>query len=241
MIKITKASRRSIPVMVVAALIFFSESAYSQWAQSPGPEGGDIVDIKLISTEIWISATRYGGVYKTSDSGDNWTLVGDDILGVEATGIATLGTNIVVATENGVYRSADTGDTWAYANTGLTDTELLSVATIGSEFWVGYTGGISTSADGSSWSALGTGIASSSEINSFSWDGSDPDLLAAASDEGLYMTADGGATWGTVNVTGAPSQDFSSVAFGFPDELVVTDFQGGLFFSDDAGATWNAV
>ncbi|MEQ8414981.1 MAG: cadherin domain-containing protein [Imperialibacter sp.] len=241
MIKITKASRRSIPVMVVAALIFFSESAYSQWAQSPGPEGGDIVDIKLISTEIWISATRYGGVYKTSDSGDNWTLVGDDILGVEATGIATLGTNIVVATENGVYRSADTGDTWAYANTGLTDTELLSVATIGSEFWVGYTGGISTSADGSSWSALGTGIASSSEINSFSRDGSDPDLLAAASDEGLYMTTDGGATWGTVNVTGAPSQDFSSVSFGFPDELVVTDFQGGSFFSDDAGTTWNAV
>ncbi len=228
--------------LIVALFVGLVSPANSQWAQSPGPEGGLIVGIAEVTSDTWLAATQYGGVYKTTDNGEAWTLVGDDILGVEAKGMAILGSNVVVATEGGAYRSTDNGDTWAYANTGLSDVDLFTVEVIGSTFWVGYTGGISTSTDGSSWSVLGTGIAGTSEINAFSSDITDTDLLAAASGEGLYMSTNGGANWSTVTVTGASSQDFSSVSFGITaNQLVVTDFQGGSFHSDDAGTNWNTV
>lgn len=63
-----------------------------------------------------------GGVYVSSDAGDNWTLHTNGLVGTTAWKLATHPTDpatVYAATTDGVYKSSDSGVTWRKASTGL--------------------------------------------------------------------------------------------------------------------------
>jgi hypothetical protein len=69
-----------------------------------------------------------GGVYISSDSGDNWSLIPN---GPNATAIITVGQNIFVGGYgDGVWRSTNYGNTWNYINDGFSSSAyyVLSIA-----------------------------------------------------------------------------------------------------------------
>ncbi len=85
-----------------------------------------------------------GGVYLSSDNGNNWTLSLNDSW---VTSIVTIGTNIFVGTfGNGIWRSTNNGGSWSQINDGLGsgayyvlsvgyDNQYLFAGTNGSSIW----------------------------------------------------------------------------------------------------------
>jgi len=74
-------------------------------------------------------------------------------------------------------------------------------------------------------------------INSLAMSQTNPDILYAGTDYGVYKTTDGAATW---TKTGFPQTKvlIVQVHFNNPDIVYAGTFQDGIYKSDDGGSTW---
>ncbi|HFB99349.1 MAG TPA: hypothetical protein ENJ53_00960, partial [Phaeodactylibacter sp.] len=124
----------------------------------------------------WQSVETKGAIYKSTDSGENWTLIRntgiDTMAMIYSMDIDPSNSNIIyAATSEGVYKSNDAGATWVSKNSGIphgltmklvinpTNTDMLYVtvwAEPGSAIWEG---GVYKSTDGGdTWVAKNNGL-----------------------------------------------------------------------------------
>ena len=103
------------------------------WMQLP-LYGGDASCLALdphTPTTLY-AGISYGGVFRSTDSGDHWTAVNAGLTNpyVPSLAITPLTPTILYAGTRGggVFRSTDSGDHWTAVNTGLTSTQVYSVA-----------------------------------------------------------------------------------------------------------------
>ena len=175
-----------------------------------------------------IGITRWGGVWKSTDSGGHWKQIStiddaavgapDDGTGVMINDIAFAAgsSNVVYACsdEFGVYRSDDGGVTWTRMNHGLTNTKTWSIAlhpTNPNILWVslGGGGGVYKSTDGGkNWRNSSAGMSdltSSTVYRTIAVAKSNPDYLYCAAWEGqsTYRSTDGGETWTRIVARGS--------------------------------------
>jgi hypothetical protein len=90
------------------------------------------------------------------------------------------------------------------------------------------------------WTSLGLG---DSSIDALGIDHSNPATLYAGTDgEGVFKSADGGATWAAIN-SGLPDLSVVALAIGptTPSTLYASVFGSGVFKSTDGGASWAGV
>ena len=166
--------------------------------------------------------TAWGGVWKSTDGGENWTrltTIGDAAVGapddgtgvmINDAGYAAGSSKIVYACsdQGGVYKSIDGGATFSQANTGLPDTKAWALAlhpTDPNVLWVSLGGGgaIYKSTDGAkTWRSSAQGIATNAvkptEFRTIAVARSDPNYLYCAAwtrPASAYRSMDGGATW----------------------------------------------
>ncbi len=156
-------------------------------------------------------------VYKSFDSGNTWASVG--------TGLGQMATNaLVVSKANNqvlylggynfnthaiaLYKSTNGGASWAQVATNLGDNSVQSIAidpTNANVVYLALNHGIAKSTDGSNWSML-SGMGSNN-VQSLAIDNSSVPILYggtnAATNPGVWKSADGGQTWAAVN-TGLP-------------------------------------
>src|ERR671935_229329 len=92
------------------------------WAQTNGPQGGDAMALATNSNGDVFVGTQGGGVFRSTDNGDSWTLVDTGLTNtyVAALTVSPSGDVYAGTWGGGVFRSTDDGDHWAEANTGLT-------------------------------------------------------------------------------------------------------------------------
>ncbi|GAC1572639.1 MAG: hypothetical protein NVS3B7_03410 [Candidatus Elarobacter sp.] len=174
---------------------------------------------------------------------------------------------------DGLYHSTDGGTTWTRA--GLTQTSQIArvlldprnpkrilVAALGDPFRDNPERGIFRSNDGgATWQKTlyaGPGVGASD----LAMDPKNPDVLYAGmwrfrrsswnltsggADDGIYKSADGGATWKRVTGNGLPPGMTGRIALAIaPSDAkriyaIVESKEGLLWRSDDAGATWKAT
>lgn len=65
-------------VILIVCLIF-NNATFSQWVQTPGPEGGTVKTITYSDSSIYIGCSNGGGIYKSTDSGNNWVNIGESL------------------------------------------------------------------------------------------------------------------------------------------------------------------
>jgi photosystem II stability/assembly factor-like uncharacterized protein len=218
------------------------ESLFSamRWRQVGPFRGGRVIAVTGVPGEpnVFYFGAASGGVWKTSDSGANWTPIFDNVpvASVGAIAVAPSDHNIIyvgtgeacirgnITYGNGVYKTTDGGRTWR--NVGLRDTQHIGAVIV---------------------------------------DPKNPNVVFVAAlghaygpndERGLFRTTDGGATWQKVlfkdNKTGAIDVVFdpanSSTLFASLWEIYRTPWSlssggpgSGLYKSTDGGATWKQL
>jgi hypothetical protein len=185
------------------------------------------------------------GLYYSTNSGVNWTLVSGKIRGLSLYGnTLAIGSSILVVDDAAkVYRSADNGDTWNTLSTGATTTSGLYSFTKTengfaylSTYESGYKIRLSTDT-GTTWTALPNAAASAmTYINAACFTGSKYLLLGNSA---LYSSVDSGKT--VTNISTAISTNLGNLnqlkQINGVVWLVTSRY--GLVKSTDGGTTWN--
>lgn len=210
---------------------------HSQWVECESPTGGDVHSITHFGNSLLAGLT--GGVYRSSDNGDSWSLVG--LQGRDIPCVFVNGTTIFAATNsnNGLlveelYRSMDGGTTWNKISTAPTMT-VLSFGAIGSTLFIGTkNAGIYRSIDnGDTWTQVKTGTFNVTSIAATT------NTLFAATDLGIIATTNLGETW--TKITSVNQYSYASITtiadtiFALPQDV------GSICKSTDGGKSWKEV
>jgi uncharacterized protein (TIGR03437 family) len=229
-----KVSDNAAPVLSDTKTVTITASG--QWSQTAGPEGGIIFGLLVNGTTV-LAGTADGGIYRSTDSGQNWVRsnIGNAGLGTRA--FTMVGTTIFSGTSNGVFRSTNGGQTWTSANVGLTSPLNWSFAVSGTTIFTGSpTGGVFHSTDqGQSWAQVNTGLTNTS-VSALAISGQN---LFAGTGGGIFRSSDHGQSWTAVS-TGLTNLNVQALIVSGTNIFAGT-LGGGAFRSSDQGQSWTQV
>jgi len=192
------------------------------------------------------AGTRGVGIFRSTDSGDHWTVVSTgSTVPAQVTALAInpkIPATLYAGTTFGsIYRSADAGATWTLVNTisdphpnDVTDVDALVVdpLTPSTLYAATYGHGVSRSTDsGDTWTAADTGLRTTGAAMSLAIDPLAPaTLYAGIEDGGLLRSTDRGNHW-TAVVTGVFARYIRPLAFdtNVPAALYAGTNGGGIF------------
>jgi photosystem II stability/assembly factor-like uncharacterized protein len=150
---------------------------------------------------------------------------------------------LLAATNRGLLRSSDKGATWIVAKTGyaenfdaiykspISDGRLVARSAVGIYFSNDF---------GDNWSRIPFPFPPA-QLTDFAVPPAGTSLpMLAATDHGLYHSADLGQTWYPVT-SGLSASTVKSVIYTPQDFVAYAVLYGQLYRSKDGGATWNAV
>lgn len=147
---------------------------------------------------------------------------------------------LVLGTHSGLYESGDGGRTWRFSTLEGQDAMNLALAS-GETVWTAGHDVLAKSDDGGrTWSDVRPSGLPSLDIHGFAVDPNDPArLYAAVAGEGLYRSADAGATFEAVSrkVGGG----VMALAVTPDGRILAGDMQQGLLMSEDGGKNWRRV
>ncbi len=203
------------------------------------------------STTIF-AASYQDGVFRTMSDGADWTpvndgLVNDCVSSLAITPNGSTSTNLFAGTDHhGVLLSTNDGETWNQVNNGLGGTRINGIAfgtdvTGGTNLFVATDAGVFLSPNsGFNW-APKFGNAPPKYVTSISATGTN--VVIGVAGEGIYYSADNGASWYPGN-SGMPNNDIESLVAVNDGTRGVEFFAGTnggwVCHSTDYGASWNA-
>lgn len=231
-----------IPILICAVLLVFgthsSKAGDSNWTTN-GPYGVSIWSITADPSDDRIMyAGGDGGIYKSIDGGNTWTLAGSNTTVYSVVVDPNDSQLLYASATGGVYRSTDGGSSWAATSLGDWIMPLVMDPTDSQILYAGsFNGhGVYRSIDGgSSWITPSL----SSEIRTIVVDPNDSQVVYAAG-TGAYKSTDGGSSWGSLGLGGLY---FYSLAIRNDNSQIVYAgvSSGGVFITDNGGASWMPV
>ncbi len=192
---------------------------------------------------LFSGAVAAGGVI-------TWTQAGSTGLNnLAITDVAIAGTNVIVATEGGVFNHdnsaapAPAAWTWTAVNSGLATLDITVLEVQGNDLWAGTNGGGVYYADITGLPATWTWTLLTSPgdptINDIEVDPADPLDIYVSTPSGIYISDDGGTSWGTP--TTDPSDSSITRILMNPaasSTMYASGYSGGFFGSTDSADTW---
>ncbi len=198
------------------------------------------------------------GLFRSTDAGETWTLMGNGLPCQDASDVvidpsnpdvmyAAIG-HIFGSPDNGVYRSADRGQTWSRITIPIASPGRLGLAAAAGRVWVmmtqpadpfggsGYTVGVSRSLDaGATWSTP-----ASAGSAPYGWyfarvavHPTNPDLVYAG-ELNLYRSSNGGLSFNNI---GPPHPDVHGMTWDASGRLLV-GCDGGVYRSANGQNSW---
>lgn len=209
-------------------LMLFTCKVAAQWT-TIGPDGGTIQNI--FTNGLITVATTSGGVYYTTDNGNNWKACGDGLPGSYISSLIFVGDRIIAATYGGVYSTPIISGEWTPCNNGLTELSISSLISNGKYIYAGTQnkGVFRTSDNGANWIRLNDGLPDG-PIKSLAYYGKS--LFAANLSEGVFRLTNDGDEWTKVLTLRA-----ASVAVNETKIFVVSE-SGALYTSTNNGDSW---
>jgi photosystem II stability/assembly factor-like uncharacterized protein len=209
-----------------------------------------VYDVTIDTTSNIIYAGGLGAVYKSSDNGDNWSLVGESNLGsgrVEALDVSYVNPNEIKVFAGlgtgsdsiGLHYSINQGQSWRLENFGLQYPYILDTEIKNDFIYAGggysVNGGVRRSSDnGISWQTINNGLPSEIAVEALFALGIN---IFAATDNGVFRSTDNGNNWSLVwnngSVTGFTS-DLKNYIYASSANTGLR----GIYRSTDNGASW---
>ena len=204
-----------------------------------------------------VYAGSYGGIARTADAGNTWTMTSSYFATSLPYSIAIdpANTQVLYAATGtkGISLSTNGGATWVERNSGLpmsgTDVPMQHVfidpANSQRMFAIDLSGALYRSVTGgASWSRVGGGLPGSETVITVAFDPHDPDRIILGAGEGLYRSMDGRVSW---NIMSTPVNTRYVTAIMMDPtvpgvfSLVATGSVVPVLRTVDGGATWEAL
>lgn len=214
--------------------VFFSSDNGTTWSKGNANLGNKFV-WSLVSTENNLFAAVNGGVYKSTDLGNNWSCVlakGEKLIGDRYTNLFANDIYIYAINNRGeMYRTNDQGSTWTYLQNRWTKytSFAISEGTIfaGTEF----DGVVKSINNGLDWVQVNSGL-SNLKVAALCAVGS---RLFVLTEQGIFQSGDKGAHWEPFTIF------FNmqiSIFEAFDNFIFIGNSNDSLFFSTDTGKHW---
>ncbi|MBK7928161.1 MAG: hypothetical protein IPJ98_11925 [Bryobacterales bacterium] len=146
------------------------------------------------------------------------------------------------AATDGIVASDDGGETWREASVGLRRRYMQTIAvdrTAAGVLLAGGEDGLYRSTDGARrWEAVESGARRVTDVAQSPHDGRV--WTAATQDHGIFLSRDGGRTWGRLEGVPGAGMTWNHVAFSPHKEgvLAAAAFSQGVWVSEDMGKSW---
>lgn len=186
----------------------------------------------LLADGSYLFAGTQTGIFRSSDRGANWTVVG--LPNTDVYALVRVGLYLFAGAASGVSQSSDGGLTWSDMHTGLRGRGALCLLSQGDTLLLGTQSGLFRSIDkGTSWAKLGL---PNEFVLTLVQDGSD---LYAGARSGLYRSTDNGLTW-TALASGLTQSTYC--LYVSPTVMLRTGYYcNGFYRSTDHGLTWTFI
>ena len=230
-------SLRIVTLFSLLLIIIFQANSLSQnyWERTSGPGTVTVYDF-LFKDNFILIGTWHGGIYKSTDEGENWQHMENEFSSSTVSALKLLSNgNILVGTSKGIFISSDNGETWIYS--GLSDylVSTITIDEVGS-IYVGsvYGEDIYRSDDsGVSWTPLNTGLMGISSIVI-----QDTEIILVSSANGINRSSDRGETWNRVL---SPEKLITDLAMNTNGKFSAVSERGTFYISSDEGVTWDSI
>jgi len=211
-----------------------------------------VVDARSADTlyaTSWTLSSRGGGVYRSTDAGHSWQLIGLEGHMVRAVAAAASDPNILVAGAiDGVYRSVDAGKNWARISpenhSDLRNFDSIAIDPHDPDTIYAGTYHLpwKTVDGGKNWAPIHQGMVDDSDVMSITVDQNSASHIFASACSGIYHSADGGANW--TKFKGIPKDSRRTVHILQDPKRPHTVYAAtteGLWKTSDDGALWRLV
>lgn len=190
------------------------------WSNITLPSGARNIQCAGNGTTVWAGNSNGGQLFKSTDSGANWTTVSVTGSGAEQfpfVGVSRDGTKLAVFENQTVYLSVDSGGTWTSVPSVTPvyySSYQIRISDDGSKILIGLGSGspydvlLSTNG-GTSFTALTLG--SAPQRCSMSADGRVM-AVSGSSTGGIYLSLDYGASWAVSEPQGSPGNSLYVVS-----------------------------
>ena len=197
----------------------------------------------------WTLTSHGGGVYRSTDAGHTWQLIG--LEGRVARAIAQSASNpevLVAGATDGVYRSDDSGKQWVRISPEKHEDlrNFDSIAIDPHDPNIIYAGTYhlpwKTVDGGKNWAPIHQGMVDDSDVMSITIDRNNSSHVFASACSGIYQSADSGANW--TKFKGIPKDSRRTVHILQDPKRPATVYAAtteGLWKTSDGGFTWHVV
>ena len=188
-----------------------------------------IFHLKSYGSDVLLAGTS-STVYRSTDSGANWTRVSSGIFNSLAIVSFYVVGNVIYAGSdyNGVYRSTDAGLTWISMSNGLVAGRVNCFLQVGNALLAGsgFEGLWRSTNSAESWEKIGNGLSGNAKyIHDLIQIGSD---IYAATEDGVYRSSDAGLNWQPVK-TGLTGYGLTCNSLLFLDNYLYVGTEGGVY------------
>jgi photosystem II stability/assembly factor-like uncharacterized protein len=214
------------------------------WTESNRGLSGSLAT--AVATDPFVPGTAYAAafprVFKTTDSGETWSLTSTLSSGVNAFTADPSRQDVLYAATGsaGVFKSVDGGSHWTAVNQGLTDLQVLSLGidAKGKTLYAGTGGGVFRSDDGGSrWKNTSALPDPFPFVWTLAVDPHRPKTVYARSGNSLAKTTDGGGHW--TSLPNAPRYATGLAIDPTRRETAIAASDFGTFKTSDGGETWS--
>lgn len=222
----------------------------NRWTSNGPDSTAERLAIRLLTVHPFRSGILYavgpGGVWRSTDSGANWTEAGDGLPSPEihALAIPWRTTDVVLAgTGSGLYRTTNRGENWEPFGVGLPPGAVHSLAfdpTSDSGVYAGTVLGVYKSTNGGAvWTPSHRGLTQAYVRCLAIPQGATNTVYAGVPGRGVFQSADGGGTWTTMD-SGLPDSDIVDLTVRpiFPFTVFVGLRDRGVYKWNDSNFRW---
>jgi len=217
--------------------ILVSHDSGLSWNPIPGPG----FTIKTLATNgqalfAGVNHNHPGGLYRSTDDGSSWTLIGLKNHAVSA--LCAFGNQFFVATgDTGILATSDNGRSWT-RDTSINQVVTCFAAEDGEIFAGTYGNGFFYSTDsGKTWNAANKGL-TNFFVQCFAMN--QDDVILGTDGVGVFRSTDRGKNWIEVPNNAVRAENINDLVLS--NNIIYAASGGsGVYRSIDGGASWQAV